>query len=88
MTQDVPPSCWWTGTPGRAWLNVVGLRRRGFRPSALRLSADAQADLSPGSHAGGRPRCHRRTRAIGAAGRGEVAMMEEFLADATRGIVR
>ena len=90
VTQDVPPFVLLNGNPAQArGYNLVGLRRRGF--SAERLGAVKQMHKM----------LYRQGLTLEAAraaiadllqsvpeAAGDVAMMEQFLADATRGIAR
>ncbi len=90
VSQDVPPFMLVDGNPlAVRGYNVVGLRRRGFSPERI----DAVKQMHKLIYRQGLTLAAARA-AIGELAQsapeagGDVALMEQFLADATRGIVR
>ena len=86
VSMDVPPFCTVAGDRARLHgLNLVGLRRRGFRPDTLRALKRAYRTLF--QTGGSRREALARTRtAFGEVP--EVARLLNFVADSRRGVCR
>jgi UDP-N-acetylglucosamine acyltransferase len=89
LTQDLPPFVTAAGNPAEAQgINAEGLRRRGFGPERLALIKQMHRLLYRSGYTLEQARGRIAALAEGGGSAPDVAAMQDFLAQSTRGIVR